>query len=98
MTLSDFNNDGVMDVAVGTADGWVYILTGKAEVIIPQEMEIQEKRDMPLPSGSSDFQEAISPLVLSTGNLTTINILLMSVLILVGLTIPVLSLFRRRYC
>ncbi|MHA2165699.1 MAG: FG-GAP repeat domain-containing protein, partial [Candidatus Hodarchaeales archaeon] len=96
MTLADFNNDGTMDVAVGTADGWVYILTGKSEVIIPQNAEIQEKQDLTSQSEIADSPAVNSPPILSTGNPIAINIVLMSFLLLIGLTIPVSSLFQRR--
>ncbi|MHA1971686.1 MAG: hypothetical protein ACTSW1_01765 [Candidatus Hodarchaeales archaeon] len=42
-TLGDFNDDGIIDVAVGTADGWVYILHGKEEQLIYQQSSIEGK-------------------------------------------------------
>jgi hypothetical protein len=44
MTIGDFNGDGIQDVAVGTADRWIYILHGKVGIIIPQEYSIIGKQ------------------------------------------------------
>lgn len=35
--IGDFNGDGINDVALGTADHWVYILYGKEDYLIEQQ-------------------------------------------------------------
>ncbi|MFW9905428.1 MAG: FG-GAP repeat domain-containing protein, partial [Candidatus Thorarchaeota archaeon] len=37
MIVGDFNDDGINDVALGTADHWVYILYGKEDYLIEQQ-------------------------------------------------------------
>ena len=90
MTLGDFNNDGLMDVAVGTADRWVYILYGKADILIPQQAEIQGKLVIGLPTG-------ISPPNLSNIDPVKNTVIVKTFLLLLGLLILVSSLFLRRY-
>lgn len=34
MAMGDFNNDGIIDVAVGTADGWVHFLHGNENEVV----------------------------------------------------------------
>jgi outer membrane protein assembly factor BamB len=95
MIFSDFNTDGVMDVAIGTADGWVYILKGKADIIIPQQAHIQEKRGYSTSSSDSLVEE--SPFIPFSGFLILDNFVLKFFLLLFGLTIPVSFLYQRRY-
>jgi hypothetical protein len=53
MTLGDFNDDNIQDVAVGTADRWIYILHGKEDIIIPQESIINSKQLEESPNGNT---------------------------------------------
>ncbi|MHA1213751.1 MAG: hypothetical protein ACTSPG_00460 [Candidatus Hodarchaeales archaeon] len=42
-TLGDFNDDDIIDVVIGTYDGWVYILHGKEEQLVYQQSDIESK-------------------------------------------------------
>jgi hypothetical protein len=96
MTLGDFNDDNIQDVAVGTADRWIYILHGKEDIIIPQESIINSKQLEESPNGNTVSLPPEVPLT----SVTRGNILLVPFIFaffeLLGVLIIPATIFKQR--
>jgi hypothetical protein len=97
MTVSDFNDDGIQDVAVGTADKWIYVLHGKADIIIPQEDPIAGKQIENGPDGNTLAVIPDSPIISATSEELSLEPWLITFFALFGvLIIPTLNFLNRR--
>ncbi len=96
MTLGDFNDDGIQDVAVGTADGWIFVLHGKSDIIIPQEGPMSGKRVDDLPNGNTLSVISDAPRITADSKKWHIEPLTLTLTILFGLLIIPTTIFTQR--